>query len=367
LPAAPPVLKCATSKSAGEGCKNPRLRVGLRPSPMKPETIQRLFGYEHAFADGVTIAVTVALVAVLAFVPGLYLLLARLGKTPEPLRSELWRRYFSWLVLVPVLLVPILLGAFWTILGIGVLSILCYREYARGVGLFREKTLSLLVVLGIGLITFAVFDHWYGLFMALTPLGIGTLLAAAILADEPKGYIQRVALSVLGFCLFGACLGHIGFLANDAQYRPLIILFLLSVEANDVFAFAVGKTLGRRQLCPNTSPHKTIAGAVGALVLTTLLMIGVGWFVFAGTALHSVPLLALLGALISVAGQLGDLALSSIKRDLGLKDMGLTLPGHGGLLDRFDSTLLAAPVFFHYVAYFVPIGASEPARIISGG
>ncbi len=334
---------------------------------MKPETIQRLFGYEHAFADGVTIAVTIALVAVLALAPCLYLFLARLGNLTDPLRGELWRRYYSWLVLVPVLLVPILLGAFWTILGVGILSLLCYREYARGVGLFREKTLSLLVVVGILLITFAVFDNWHGLFRALTPLSIITLLAAAILADEPKGYIQRVALSVLAFCLFGACLGHVGYLANDAKYRPMVILLLLSVEGNDVFAFAVGKTLGRRQLCPNTSPRKTIAGAVGALVLTTLLMIGVGWFVFEGTALQSVPLLALLGALVSVAGQLGDLALSSIKRDLGLKDMGLTLPGHGGLLDRFDSLLLAAPVFYHYVAYFVPIGAGEPVRILSGG
>jgi phosphatidate cytidylyltransferase len=142
--------------------------------------------------------------------------------------------------------------------------------------LFREKLLSLLIVAGILAVTFAVFDHWHVLFTALTPLTIAALLAAAILADQPKGYIQRVALSILGFGLFGACLGHLGYFANDANYRPKVILVLLSVQANDVFAFIVGRTLGRRRLCPNTSPHKTVAGALGALVLTTLLVWGVG-------------------------------------------------------------------------------------------
>lgn len=70
---------------------------------------------------------------------------------------------------------------------------------------------------------------------------------------------------------------------------------------------------------------------------------------------------------ICVGGQLGDLMLSSIKRDLGIKDMGTLIPGHGGLLDRFDSLLLVAPAVFHYVRYFIGIGLDQPARILSGG
>ena len=336
---------------------------------MTDKTRARLFDYSQAFDDPTTTVVTLVLAGVLLLVPCVFLLLTRLGKIAEPMRAELWRRYLSWLVLIPALLIPILLGAAWTILGIGALSIFCYREYARAVGLFREKVLSLLIVVGILVITFAVFDHWYNFFNALTPLVIATLIAAAILADEPKGYIQRVALSVLGFALFGTCMGHLGYMANDDDYRPRIILLLLSVEANDVFAFLSGKTLGRRKLCPNTSPNKTIAGALGALVLTTLLVMSVGWFAFAGTALQDVGLLALLGALISLSGQLGDLALSSIKRDLGLKDMGVLIPGHGGLLDRFDSILLAAPVYFHFVGYVVGFGVEvgNQYRIFSSG
>ena len=69
----------------------------------------------------------------------------------------------------PLLLAPILLGAFWTILGVGILSLLCYREYARATGLFREKVISLVVTLGILTMTFAVLDNWYGLFVAVPP------------------------------------------------------------------------------------------------------------------------------------------------------------------------------------------------------
>lgn len=334
---------------------------------MKSETFDRLFGVQNAFDSNVTVAVTITLAAVLVLIPCIFLLLTRMGKVQPPVSDELWQRYYSWLTLIPALLVPILLGAAFTIIGFGLLSVFCYREFARAVGLFREKLLSLLIVIGIALITFAVFDCWYGFFTALTPLGIATLLAAAILADQPKGYIQRVALSVLGFCLFGTCMGHLGYMANDPDYRPRILLLLLSVQANDVFAFVCGRTFGRRKLCPNTSPNKTIGGALGALVLTTLLVMGIGRFVYADTPLESWSMLALLGALLSLAGQLGDLTLSSIKRDLGLKDMGVLIPGHGGLLDRFDSILLAAPVYFHFVGYFVGFGLPGEGRIFTGG
>ena len=310
---------------------------------------------------------TLAIAAVLLFVPCLYWLLARLGKVAPAEQKEQWQRYWSWLAIVPMLLLPILLGAFWTILGVGLLSLLCYREYARATGLFREKTISLVVTLGILLVTFATLDNWYGLFVAASPFTIGLIASAAMLRDEPNGYIQRVALGVFGFSLFGTCLGHLGYFANDAHYRPCLILVVLSVEINDVFAYAVGKTLGRRQLAPNTSPKKTIEGAVGALLLTTGVVMLLGSWVFEGTPLDQPLRLAVLGGVISVVGQLSDLMLSSIKRDLEIKDMGVTIPGHGGLLDRFDSIIFVAPVAFHYIHHFVRIGMDpEPHRILTG-
>src|SRR5262249_51037941 len=157
-------------------------------------------------------------------VPLVIWILARLGRINEVQKQELTTRFKSWLVIIPMMLVPLLLGAAWTIAGVFILSLLCYREFARATGLFREKLTSLMVVLGIFAVLFAVADHWYGFFMALSPLTIGAIAATAIIADQPRGYIQRVALGVLGFALFGAALGHLAYMANDSNYRPLILM-----------------------------------------------------------------------------------------------------------------------------------------------
>ena len=337
---------------------------------MEESAINRLFGVRDAFEHPVTLWVALAALGMLLIAgvasgnPGCF------GATRRTIRDlELRQRIRSWCVLVPLMIGPVLLGGAWVMLAVLVLSICCYREFARATGLFRRPLVSLSVVLGIVAITFAVADHWYGFFSALPALGVIVIAAVAVLSDRPDGYIQRVALGVLAYLLFGVCLGHLSYLANDPNYRAMILLLLLSVELNDVFAYLAGKSFGRRRLAPNTSPNKTVGGALGAVVLTTLLVILLGRSVFSGTEMHSWGALLGLGIVVSVAGQLGDLMLSSIKRDVGVKDMGVTLPGHGGLLDRFDSLLLAAPAFFHYVGYVNVngIGLEEAKRILSLG
>lgn len=333
---------------------------------MNEKGFDRLLNFHHAFASDATIWLIAIPAAILAVAPLLILLAIHLGKLDDKKRAELWDRYRAWLVLVPVMAVPVLLGAAWTMLAVTVLSLLCYREYARATGLFREKFMSILVVLGILAIGFTVIDHWYQLFVALVPLTVAVLAGIPVVQDRPEGYIQRVALAIFGFALFGSGLGHLGYMANDADYRPRVLLVLVAVELNDVAAFISGKLFGRRKLCPNTSPNKTAAGALGAVVVTTLFVILMGPKVFPGTALANPLLLGLLGLIISIVGQFGDLVLSSIKRDLGLKDMGATIPGHGGLLDRFDSLILVAPAVFHFVGYFVGFGLDQPICIFSG-
>jgi phosphatidate cytidylyltransferase len=334
---------------------------------MSPAARDRLFGFSHAFDNPVTMVVSLVVGSLLLLAPMLIWWLAWTERIDRKMKSELITRYWSWLVITPLILGPILLGAALTIVGIAILSLLCYREYARATGLFREKAVSAVVVLAIMLRSFAELDHWYRLFVALVPFTVGIIAIVAILRDKPEGYIQRVSLGVLGYVLFGSCLGHLGYLANDQNYRPILILIFLSVELNDVFAFIVGKLLGRRKLAPNTSPKKTVAGAVGALVLTTLLVMGLGSLVFRGTVLAGPGYLAFMGMLISILGQFGDLMMSSIKRDLGVKDMAATIPGHGGLLDRFDSIILVGPGVFHFINYFVGVGADQAVHIFTGG
>jgi len=333
---------------------------------MNNATWQRLFGFRHAFDDPVTVVLTVAVVALLLLAPLLIFITTRAAKSTADKKKELWDRYRSWIWLVLLILIPILAGAFWTILAVATLSFLCYREYARITGLFRERTISLIVVIGILFLTFAELDNWYRLFVALFPLTVALIAIGGLIADQPKGYIQRVGLGVLGFALFGSGLGNLGYMANDWNYRPILLLILCSVELNDIFAYICGHLFGHRKFVPNTSPNKTVGGALGALVLTTPLVAVIAHFIWRDTALDSVIRLIGLGIIISVVGQFGDLMLSSIKRDLGLKDTAKLIPGHGGLLDRFDSLILVAPAVFHYVNYFVSFAADQPQRIFSG-
>lgn len=327
----------------------------------------RLFGWRHAFDDRAVVLIVAVLGGALAFAPLLILALDRAGRLSPALKTDLRNRYISWLIMVPIIVLPVLLGAAPTILAVALLSLLCYREFAFATGLFREKVMSASVVLGILAVTFAVADHWYAFFVALTPITLALLTAVATSLDRPAGYIQRVGLSVFGFLLFGVCLGHLGYMANDTRFRALILLLLFSVQLNDIFAYIVGKSLGGPKLAPQTSPNKTISGSLGAVVLTTLLVYLLSGLIFTEGPLSGPIQRLVLGLLISISGQFGDLSVSSIKRDVGVKDTGSLIPGHGGVLDRANSLLLSAPTVFHYINYLDSIGGDQAARILSGG
>ncbi len=331
------------------------------------KTCARLFGYRHAFDEPVVIVIVSILGIALAVTPLVILILDRTGRLGPDLKSDLWRRYLSWLVMVPLVVLPVLLGAAWTLLLFTAISLLSFREFAAAVGLFREKLMSLLVVVGILSLTFAVADHWYRLFVALTPMNIVVITAVATSQDRPKGYIQRVALAIFGFMLFGTCLGHLAYMTNDTRYRSLVLLLIFCVQINDVFAYMVGKSIGGPKLAPHTSPNKTIAGAVGAVVLTTLLVYWLSGIVFTEGPLAEPLQRVVLGLLISIAGQFGDLTLSSIKRDVGIKDTGVLISGHGGVLDRANGLLLSAPAMFHLVNHFRLIGLDQATNLFSGG
>jgi phosphatidate cytidylyltransferase len=304
----------------------------------------------------VTLWILVAIAALLAITPLAFLVLEKAGKLTPALRTDLWTRYKSWLFLAPLMVVPPAIGGLVSILAVAVLGALCYREFARATGLFRQRLVSALVALGGVLVTFAIADRWLNFFYALTSLTVSAIVIFALFEDQPRGYIQRVALGVLAYMLFGVSLGHFSYFANDRLGPAIQLSILLCVELNDVFAYCSGKTFGRRKLAPNTSPNKTIGGALGALILTTALFATLAHFIFAGTVLDQPVHLLAMGALLSLTGMWGDLVMSSIKRDLGVKDLAATIPGHGGLLDRFDSLLFVGPALFHYIHFFLGVG-----------
>ncbi|MEM9643356.1 MAG: phosphatidate cytidylyltransferase [Planctomycetota bacterium] len=330
---------------------------------------ERLFDATHAFDHPVTLGAIAMILLGLIVASSLTRVLGRAQMIPRETYLELLARTRSWCVLAAGMIFPILMGAAWVCGFFLLLSLFCFREYARATGLAASRTATVSVTIAIVVTYFAVLDHWMGLFTASWTLGICWIAIVSLLPDDPKGYIRRVALAIVGFSLFGVSLGHLAFIANDVLFRPILIWILVVTELNDVFAYLAGKTIGKRKLLPNTSPNNTWGGAIGAVLFTSLMASLTGRFVFEGTSMGGFEHLVPLGLLMSILGQCGDLVVSSIKRDLGVKDMSTVIPGHGGLLDRFDSLLLVAPVAFHYIHYFKAdgIGGDQAVRILTGG
>src|SRR5947209_18344658 len=116
--------------------------------------------------------IAAGIAAALAVTPLIFVVLDKAGKLKPALRTDLWTRYKSWLVLAPLMIGPLLAGRVPAILGVAVLSALCYREFARATGLFRQRLVSALVAVGGLLITFSILDNWLGLFDALVTLTV---------------------------------------------------------------------------------------------------------------------------------------------------------------------------------------------------
>src|SRR5207245_2656794 len=142
---------------------------------MDPIARERLFGFRHAFDSPVTLWVTIAVIAALLIASVIIWLLHTGGRTSDKLHDELVKRVVSWAIMTPLLLGPVLLGAAWTILAVAILSVLCYREFARATGFFRYRSLSIVVVLGISATSFEVADHCSVCLVDIPPLTLDVL------------------------------------------------------------------------------------------------------------------------------------------------------------------------------------------------
>jgi len=134
-----------------------------------------------------------------------------------------------------------------------------------------------------------------------------------------------------------------------------VYLFLLSFLGpwiSDTFAYFTGRFFGKHKLIPEVSPKKTVEGCIGGIVFAALSFVLFGWFVRTETLEPNYIFLAIFGAVVSVLGQIGDLIASVVKRHYNIKDYGNLFPGHGGVLDRFDSVLAAAPILYILTALF---------------
>jgi len=189
---------------------------------------------------------------------------------------------------------------------------------------------------------------WYGFFVAVPVFAIALILFIPILRNRARGELQRMSLAIVGFVYIGWMFGHLGFLANARNAYGFLCYIIFATELNDVAAFTFGKLFGRHPLRSQISPNKTWEGALGAITLSMVLP----WLLRFSFPFFGPWQLILTGLIVGIGGQLGDLSISVIKRDIGTKDMGATIPGHGGILDRIDSLIYVAPLFMHMAGYY---------------
>ena len=182
------------------------------------------------------------------------------------------------------------------------------------------------------------------LFLSIMALTISVILTASRAAH----FFPMLVYSVFGVLCISWTLSHL-ILLRLLPAGPWYVLFLCAVVwIGDTTAMYVGKSLGHHKMAPAISPGKTWEGLIGGVATTTALSCALAPWLTPLSLTHSF----VIGLLLGVAGFVGDITISGIKRDLGIKDSGTMLPGHGGILDRLDSLTYTAPLFFHYLRYF---------------
>ncbi|HCU07421.1 MAG TPA: phosphatidate cytidylyltransferase [Clostridiales bacterium] len=265
------------------------------------------------------------------------------------------KRVGSALLLVP-LTIFIFLGGMPLLLMAFVIGAMAMAEFADGFAKIGVKTykavgwacLALLYIIYAHMIRtglpVADYQH-YMLFWVFVVVAAGLLL---MLFTKDQN-ISNGPVTMLSVLYIGFFSSHVVLIDHLEQGAILVWLALLTAFGTDIFAYLIGIRFGKRKLCPALSPKKTVEGALGGLAGSILLCTIFGWVILPELILHC----ALIGLIGSIFAQMGDLVASAFKRKMGIKDYGNLIPGHGGILDRFDSILFTLPVVYYYTTLII--------------
>lgn len=268
---------------------------------------------------------------------------------------ELTLRIRTWWIIIVLFALAMLSSRGVTLSFFALVSFMALKEFLTLIPSRQSDRMPLLwMFIAIPVNYWLIGIGWYGMFVVFIPVYAFLFLPARmVLTGNTQGFL-RIA-SQLHWALMTTvfAFSHVAFLLvlppQGKQTGALLVLFVVGLtEFNDVAQYLWGKSLGRIRVTPKVSPNKTLAGLLGGIMSTALVAAAVGPIL---TPL-SVPVALLAGAIIGVTGFCGDVVMSAIKRDIGVKDSGTLLPGHGGILDRLDSLIFTAPVFFHFINYF---------------
>jgi phosphatidate cytidylyltransferase len=268
---------------------------------------------------------------------------------PAEKYAELLQRVQSWWIMVGVFGVAIAIDRRLSIVFFALVSFLALKEYLSLIPTRRaDRRVLFWAYLSIPFQYYWVYRGWYGMFIVFIPVWVMLLISARmVLIGETKDFLRAVGTLQWGLMLMVFSISHQAYLLVLGG-AGLVLYLVVLTQLNDVAQYVWGKTFGRHKITPTVSPKKTMEGLLGGIITTTLL------------AVLLAPLLTPLdrwdsvasGFMISAGGFLGDITISALKRDLGVKDSGQLIPGHGGILDRIDSLTYTAPLFFHFLRFY---------------
>lgn len=295
----------------------------------------------------------VAAVLVLASAVG-FLLQRRSG--PSPVIENLNARIKAWWVMVALIAAAFVAGKPGVIVLFAIASFAALREFVTLTHTRRSDHWALLA--GFFLVLPAqywlIWIEWYGLYAIFIPVYAFLLLPiAAALRGDTTRFLERVAQVQWGLMIAVFCVSHVPALLTlditgyEGRNLLLIAFLVLVVQGSDVLQYVWGKLFGRRKVAPALSPSKTWEGLVGGVASASLIGAALWWITPFSPAQAGA-----MAFVICLMGFFGGLVMSAIKRDRGVKDWGRMIEGHGGMLDRLDSVIFAAPVFFHLTRYW---------------
>ena len=268
---------------------------------------------------------------------------------------ELKDRIKSWWIIVIIFVFGTMLNTTLAMVFFALVSYLALKEYFTLIPTrLTDRRIIFYAYMSIIIQYWFASIPWYGMFIIWIPVYLFLLLPfRQVLIGETKGFLEYTSRIQWGLMMFVFGLSHLAYMitlpplyASDVGGRELVLYLVLLTELNDVLQYLWGKALGKHKIVPKVSPNKTVEGFLGAFVTLSFLAI-----VFSFLTPFSWKEALLAGMLISSAGFIGDVVISMVKRDIGVKDSGNLLPGHGGILDRIDSLTYTAPLFFHFTYY----------------
>jgi phosphatidate cytidylyltransferase len=292
------------------------------------------------------------ILGVLMFATLLFFIMGKIKQTAQ--LDELKARTRSWWIMATIFVLATLLHPIVSFIAFGLLSFAAFRELSSISKNVREEDRRVLIwcYLAIPIQYYLAYAGWFNVFIIFIPVIMFVWIPFILVL---RGFTTEIGRSMsvlptqLMFTVFS--ISHLAFLLSlpeipgfNAGGRGLLLYVVFLTEINDVFQFVWGKLLGRTKIIEKISPNKTWEGFAGGLITTTFLAFFLRFLTpFTGTESF------LVGFILACSGFVGDIIVSAIKRDIGLKDTGNLIPGHGGILDRIDSLAISAPIFFYLV------------------